>query len=101
MIEGWTVDQVSWTDIPLVEAHWHVDPPYNNGPGSRYPFNEIDFDALSIWCANLPGAVDVCENAGSSWMDFTDLCDVVSSRGRRSGAVSKEVVWRKLGLVAG
>lgn len=99
-ISEWTIDQMSWEKIPLEEAHWHVDPPYNNLPGSRYPHSDVDFDALGKWCAALPGAVDVCENLGADWMNFEHLCDVVSSRGRRSGAVSKEAVWRKLGWAA-
>lgn len=99
-IAKWTIDQCSWDRIPVVEAHWHVDPPYNNAPGSRYPYSVVDFAALGAWCADLPGAVDVCENLGADWMDFEHLCDVVSSRGRRSGAVSKEAVWRKVGFAA-
>lgn len=97
MISEWTIDQMSWEQIPVVEAHWHVDPPYNNAPGGRYPFSDVDFAALGEWCQDLPGAVDVCENTGASWLPFEHLCDVVSSRGRKSGAVSKEAVWRKVG----
>lgn len=100
LIRDWSIDQMSWEQIPICEAHWHVDPPYNNAPGSRYPYSDVDFEALGKWCAALPGSVDVCENAGASWMDFQDLCEVVSARGRRTGAVSKEVVWRKIGLAA-
>ena len=99
-IADWTIDNLSWEKIPIIEAHWHVDPPYNNAPGSRYPYSEVDYDALGSWCRSLPGAVDVCENFGAIWLDFDDLCEVVTSRGRRSGAVSKEVVWRKVGLAA-
>lgn len=95
MIAEWTIDQMSWDQIPVVEAHWHVDPPYNNVPGSRYPFSDVNFEALGAWCRDLPGAVDVCENTGADWLPFEHLCGVVSTRGRKSGAVSKEAVWRK------
>lgn len=95
-IAGWSVDQMSWDKIPLVEAHWHVDPPYNNAPGARYPHSQVDYLALAAWCRSLPGHVDVCENDGAAWLPFDPLCEVVTSRGRRSGAVSKEVVWRKV-----
>jgi hypothetical protein len=97
LIAGWTIDQMSWENIPVCDAHWHVDPPYNNKPGSKYPFSKVDFAALGKWCKELPGAVDVCENLGADWLEFEHLCDIVSSRGRRSGAVSKEAVWRKPG----
>ena len=95
MIRSWSIDQLSWDKVPLIEAHWHVDPPHNNTAGSRYPKSSIDFQALSNWCKSLPGHVDVCENEGADWLDFKSLCSVVSSRGRRNGAVSKEAVWRK------
>jgi len=98
LIADWTIDQCSWNKVPLIEAHWHVDPPYNNTPGSRYPHSEIDFKSLGRWCQGLPGAVDVCENDGADWLPFQTLCEVVSSRGRRDGKRSAEVVWRKLGL---
>lgn len=94
LIAGWSVDCLSWDRVPLGEAHWHVDPPYNNGPGSRYPHADIDFAALSEWCRALPGTVDVCENVGADWLPFAPLYEVVSSRGRRDGTRSQEAVWR-------
>lgn len=95
LISEWTIDNLSYDKIPLTFGHWHVDPPYNNEPGSRYPHSDIDYEALSEWCKKLPGDVDVCENSGASWLEFSDLCEVVSSRGRKSGHKSKESVWRK------
>lgn len=95
MIAKWRIEQSSWVDIPLQVAHWHVDPPYNNASGARYPHSRIDFEALASWCMTLPGHVDVCENVGAQWMDFEPLCQVLSSRGRRDGSMSAEAVWRK------
>lgn len=90
----WTIENRSWRDIEMEDAHWHVDPPYNNSAGSRYPHSKVDFAALGRWCKTLPGAVDVCENVGADWLPFEPLYEVVTSRGRRSGAVSQEAVWR-------
>lgn len=95
LIAGWSVDCLSWDKVPMREAHWHVDPPYNNAAGRRYPHAKVDFATLGAWCQALPGAVDVCENDGAAWLPFEPLYEVVTARGRRSGAVSKEVVWRK------
>ena len=95
MIEKWTIDCMSWEKVPLVDAHWHVDPPYNNAPGSRYPHSSVDFSALAEWCRALPGTVDVCENEGADWLPFEPLFSVVSCRGRRSGAVSREALWSR------
>lgn len=94
-IARWTIDQRSYRDIDLAPAHYHVDPPYNNGAGSRYPFSDIDYVDLAGWCRALPGTADVCENVGADWLPFEPLYEIVSSRGRRSGYVSKEAVWRK------
>lgn len=94
-IAMWSVDCLPYWKVPVEDAHWHVDPPYNNSAGSRYPFSTIDYAHLAEWCSSLPGAVDVFENAGATWLPFQPLCEVVTSRGRRSGAVSKEVMARK------
>jgi hypothetical protein len=94
-LQAWSVDCLSWDKIPVEDAHWHVDPPYSNAAGARYPNSAIDFAALGRWCQSLPGAVDVCENVGASWLPFEPLYDVVSCRGRRTGAVSREAVWKK------
>lgn len=95
IIERWTIEQKPYWEIDFEEAHWHVDPPYSNDAGARYPYSEIDFQHLAAWCCALPGSVDVCENVGATWLPFEPLYEVVTSRGRRSGAVSKEAVWRR------
>src|SRR5208283_601305 len=77
MISGWTVDCLPYWSVPLHEAHWHIDPPYNNAAGSRYPFANIDYDHLAAWCRKLPGTVDVFENEGAKWLPFLPLCEVV------------------------
>lgn len=94
-IEKWTIDCLPYWKIPLEEAHWHVDPPYNNKAGSRYPHSQIDYPHLANWCKALPGTADVFENEGADWLPFDPLCSIVTSRGRRSGATSKEAMWRK------
>jgi site-specific DNA-adenine methylase len=93
LIARWSVDCLSWDKIPLREAHWHVDPPYANSAGRRYPFGDVEYAQLAEWCRALPGHVDVCENVGAAWLPFRPLHPVVTLRGRRSGAVSHEAVW--------
>lgn len=93
-IKFWTVDNLPYWKVPVREAHWHVDPPYDNEAGSRYPHSELDYAHLASWCRALPGTVDVFENEGAKWLPFRPLCDIVPSRGRRSGAVSREVMAR-------
>lgn len=93
-IANWTCDNLPYWKIPMQTAHWHVDPPYNNNAGSRYPFSSVDYSHLANWCSELPGTVDVFENEGATWLPFRTLCSVVTSRGRRSGAISQEVIAR-------
>lgn len=92
-IDRWTIDQMPYWKVPIREAHWHIDPPYNNAAGRRYPHANLDFDHLAEWCRSLPGVVHVCENEGADWLPFRPLCEVVSSRGRREGKVSREAIW--------
>jgi len=94
-LAGWSIDCLSYDDVPVEDAHWHIDPPYSGAAGRRYPHSAVDFDALGAWCRTLPGAVDVCENVGADWLPFAASHEVVTSRGRRSGAVSREALWRR------
>lgn len=100
LIAGWSVDCLSYDKVPLIEAHWHVDPPYSNDAGSRYPHGRLDHAALGAWCRSLPGTVDVCENVGADWLPFSPLYEVVTARGRRSGARSAEAVWQSPSMEA-
>ena len=96
----WTVDNLPYWKVPMREAHWHVDPPYNNEAGSRYPFSAIDYANLGAWCANLPGTVDVFENEGADWMAFEPLCKTETTRGKKSGVISSEVIARFDNIIA-
>jgi hypothetical protein len=95
MIDRWQIEKKPWWEIPQEQAHWHIDPPYNNAAGSRYPHSSVRYDDLATWCIGLPGAVDVCENIGANWLPFEPLYEVSTTRGKRSGVVSREVVWSK------
>ena len=90
-IAEWTVDRLSYRDIPIDEAHYFVDPPYQGKPGRAYPHNEIDYPDLADWVRSLPGSVDVCENEGADWLPFVPLYATTSMRGRNR---TREVVWR-------
>lgn len=94
-IASWKVAQLSYTQIPNCDAHWHIDPPYEGDPGRRYTHDVVDYAHLALWAQGRFGAVDVCENEGASWLPFTKLAEVVTSRGRRDGHRSIEAVWRK------
>lgn len=93
LIANWTIDKCSYEHIPNVEAHWHIDPPYNSKAGQAYRHNsrDINFTHLAEWCKSRNGTVDVCEMEGADWLPFTTLCSVINTRRRKY----TEVVWRK------
>ena len=91
LIAEWTVERRDYRDIPIDEAHYFVDPPYQGAPGRRYLHNEIDYPDLAEWVRSLPGSVDVCENDGADWLSFSPLYALRSADAERE---SCEVVWR-------
>lgn len=96
IIAKWKVDCVKYHQIPSNAGHWHIDPPYNNEAGKKYPHHHIDYANLAEWCRSREGAVDVCENVGADWLPFKPLYEVagVKSSVHRKGK-SQEAVWRK------
>lgn len=91
-IRHWQIVNCSYEDCPSPkEATWFIDPPYEcAGRHYRFGSEQIDYDALAIWCRERPGQVIVCENDGATWLPFRDLADVKTTRANRR---SKEVVW--------
>jgi hypothetical protein len=67
-IRHWTIIEGSYEDAPDIEAHWHIDPPYNNDAGRKYRFYPADYDALAQWCVSRKGFVQVCEADGAPWL---------------------------------
>lgn len=90
-IVKWTIDRLSYTDIPDSLGHWHVDPPYSSKSGDGYVYNNksIDYKHLAEWCRNRQGEIDVCEMEGAEWLPFWTLRQAANSAGRRY----REVVW--------
>jgi hypothetical protein len=92
-IRHWTIIEGSYEDAPDIEAHYHIDPPYNNGPGRKYRFYPVDYNALAQWCLSRKGFVQVCEAGGANWLPgFKDLA--VMPTHRPTGG-SAEVVFEQ------
>ena len=91
-IRHWKIEQRDYRDIPNIEAHWHIYPPYNCKEGRlyRHGAKDIDFEQLASWCKDREGTADVCEKEGAAWLPFTPLKTQVNSW--RSSF--REVVWR-------
>ena len=81
-IRHWTIIEGDWTESRDIKAHWHIDPPYNNGAGRTYSYNGIDRAALGKWCKRRRGFVQVCENDGATWLPFETFSILHSHRAR-------------------
>jgi hypothetical protein len=81
-IRHWKIIEGSYDEAPDIEAHWHIDPPYDNPAGQLYRFSKIDRKALAKWCKSRRGCVQVCENEGAKWLPFKPFSIVNSHRPR-------------------
>ena len=94
-IRHWRIKNNPYWEAPDIEAHWFIDPPYNNKAGSYYKFSDVDFLHLSNWCKSRVGSVVVCENTGADWLPFQHFVDAKRTQSRiaEKGQVSKEAIW--------
>ena len=90
-IKCWTIDKLSYTDIPNSYGHWHSDPPYSSKSGKAYTCNNesIDFAHLAEWCKSRQGEVDVCEMDDADWLPFRPFRQATNGGGDRY----REVLW--------
>jgi hypothetical protein len=79
-IRHWKIKEGSYEQVPDVEAHWHIDPPYNNTAGRSYRCHNLDYRALGKWCKRRRGFVQVCENDGAKWLPFKPLTIMATHR---------------------
>jgi hypothetical protein len=75
MIRNWEIHQKSYEEAPDIEAHWHVDSPYqaNKHGFAEYKCDPIDFERLGAWCKTRRGDVTVHEQLGAEWLPFKSL----------------------------
>lgn len=86
-IRTWKVLCRSYLEIGNREATWFIDPPYTDR-GRYYRINHVDYKTLSAYAHSRTGLVIVCENAGATWMPFSPLATIKSTKGK-----SIEVAW--------
>ena len=81
-IRHWKIVEGTWDQAPDIEAHWHIDPPYQNPAGRVYQYNGVNRRELAKWCKRRRGFVQVCENDGAKWLRFEPLSIVQTHRAR-------------------
>jgi site-specific DNA-adenine methylase len=89
-IRHWQILNLSFADLPDINATWFVDPPYFK-QGYRYRYNSIDYKLLGSWCREQRKQVIVCESEGAAWLPFKSFKD---NRGIKK--VTHEVVYHRV-----
>jgi len=85
-IKHWIIKNDSYETAENIKATWFIDSPYQIS-GKYYTNWKIDFDFLGSWCKERKGQVIVCENAGSTWLDFEPLVDLKGQKHKRSEVI--------------
>jgi DNA modification methylase len=96
-IRHWTIEQMSYEDIPDMRATWFIDGPYDNKAGEHYTYGRqgIDYQHLAGWCRSRSGQVIACENQGADWLDFRPFRIINGQRKQ-----STEVLWTNDGALS-
>lgn len=92
-IRHWRAECLDYRQIPLAEATWFIDPPYQHVKG--YKFESINYSELAEWVKSLPGQVIVCEQEKANWLPFRQNHTVLAAnRGvGKSRANRPEYIW--------
>lgn len=96
-IRRWKIFQESYDKAPDIEAHWHIDPPYE---GNAHGFQEykcapLDYQKLAEWCRSRQGNITVHEQHGATWLPFETLREKHTTNRTVDGVrlTAHEVYW--------
>lgn len=73
----------NYWDAPDIEAHWHIDAPYQGSCGRAYRLNHIDYHALGQFVDSLKGYIQVCGGPDDDWLPFEFFAEMPSHRHAR------------------
>jgi hypothetical protein len=101
-IRNWRIIEGDYTEAPDVVAHWHIDPPYlgavGRTAGCMYTFNEIDYEALAVWCRARKGLTHVCEHPSATWLPFKFIARTNGALKYSEEGLFEQGVSTRLGL---
>lgn len=96
-IRHWKIHHAPYSAAPDIEAHWHIDPPYEaNAHGFvEYRCEPLDYAALAEWCRARRGDVTVHEQHGATWLPFETLREKHTTNRTLEGerVFAHEVMW--------
>ena len=87
-IRHWKIIEGDYTEAPVIEATYFIDPPYQK-MGKYYKHKINDYKSLALWCKSLPGQVIVCEGKDADWLPFKPFIDIAGMGSK----YSKEFIW--------
>jgi hypothetical protein len=94
-IRHWQILSGSYENLPIQEATWFLDPPYQHLPGAyKFCGRLLDYrGALRDFAMSLPGQVIVCEGGPADWLPFEPLAPGRTKTGRGKGVIGLPEVW--------
>lgn len=90
-VRHWTICLGSYDEASYAGAHLFVDPPYvDKGRFYRKRLSATDYEHLAAWCKieATQNHLTVCEGPGATWLPFSPLASLKSTKGR-----AEEFVW--------
>ena len=88
-IKHWKIYHGDYRMIENQMATWFVDPPYlsSGGKDDHHGNKGFDYDTLANWTLERKGQIIVCENLGSTWLDFKPLINLKGQKHNRMEAI--------------
>jgi hypothetical protein len=97
LLKNWSSSRGDFAECPDIEAHWHIDPPYqfNAAASAKYRTAPVDYERLSGFCRSRRGDVTVHEGPGATWLPFERLPGKHMTARRHAGKAKtcQERVW--------
>jgi hypothetical protein len=96
-IRHWQIIEGDYTAAPDIDAHWFIDPPYQN-MGKHYAVNGVNYGQLADWCKQRLGHVQVCESPEARWLPFEAFAVLTTGKcGQRKRGFSAEGIFEAAG----
>lgn len=85
-VKDWEIRNLDYSESPLIEATWFIDPPYKDAPGLGYAHSSahLDYSKLANWISNLKGDIIACEGMFGDYLPFEDLMELKGVAGKSS-----------------
>lgn len=96
-VRHWRVTNLSYEELPDLEATWFIDPPYSvEGRHYRHGSSAIDYGVLARWSQGRTGQAIVCESDDADWLPFRPLALMDGTEGAQKQRRARlETIWTR------